>query len=321
MASILLTRKWPAPVEARLKLNYDVTLNPSDQPLDRRALLGAMRQHDIVCSTVSDRLDAGMFEQPELRVRLICNYGAGFDHIPLESCARNGVVVTNTPDVLTDATAELAILLMLMVARSAGEGERELREGLWTGWRPTHMLKSTQVTGKTLGLIGFGRTGQAMAAKARGLDMTILYHSRRRLDRQIEAGLDARHVPDLRDLLGEADFVSLHCPGGVETESLIDRVRFGQMKAGAFLINTSRGSVVDESALAEVLHKGTLAGAALDVFRGEPDVSAALLGAPNLVMLPHLGSATRDTRIAMGMRALLNLEQWIAGTSPPDRVV
>lgn len=298
---------------------YDLTLNTTDQPMTLSELRDAACRFDVICPTVTDKLPADLFQQDGLRVRMICNYGAGFEHIDLDACRAAGVVVTNTPDVLTDATAELALLLILMVARRAGEGERELRAGRWSGWAPTHM-QGTLVTGKTLGLVGFGRIAQRTAELARGLGMKIRYYSRRRADGEIEVPLDAEYCSSLEELLRQSDFVSLHCPGGAETDRLINAERLTWMKAASFLINTARGSVVDDEALASALHAGAIAGAGLDVFRGEPAISPVLVGAPNLVMLPHLGSATTETRSAMGMRALTNLAQWVNGDTPQDRI-
>jgi lactate dehydrogenase-like 2-hydroxyacid dehydrogenase len=222
--------------------------------------------------------------------------------------------------VLTDATAEIAIMLMLMVARRAGDGERALRTEKSIDWKPTQAL-GTQVIGKTLGLIGFGRIGQATAAIAhKGLGMKILYHSRRRIDKSVEDSLKAQYCTNMEDLLCNSDFVSLHCPGGAATENLINAHRLGQMKRTAFLINTSRGSVIDESALVNALQAGIIAGAGLDVYRNEPSIYPELLTAPNAVLMPHIGSATTETRYAMGMRAVNNLEQWLEGRDPPDRV-
>ena len=316
---IFLTRRWPQLVEDYIAARYEVTFNADDQPLTQDKLRAAAREFDILCPTVSDRLGPDLFDQPGCKVRLVCNYGVGFEHIDLAACKRHDIIVTNTPDILTDATAEIAILLMLMAARRAGEGEREVRSGGWSGWRPTHLL-GAQTTGRTLGLIGFGRIAQATAAKARGLGMRIIYHSRRRADAAVEEVLGAAYRAQLGDLLAEADFVSLHCPGGPETANLIDARRLAEMRPTAFLINTSRGSVVDEQALASALGTGRIAGAGLDVFQNEPHISPCLLNAPNIVLLPHLGSATADTRIAMGMRAVSNFEHWIAGTACPDRV-
>jgi lactate dehydrogenase-like 2-hydroxyacid dehydrogenase len=316
---ILITRTWPVEVETLLAARDDVQRNADDIAMTAGELADAMRAYDVICPTVTDRITADMLDQPGRTVRLLCNYGAGVDHIDLEACRRNGVTVTNTPDVLTEATAEIAILLMLMVARRAGEGARELREGRWTGWRPTHLI-GTQLAGRTLGLIGFGRIAQATARKARGLGMEIVYHSRRRADPAVERALDARFEPDLGTLLSLADVVSLHMPGGAATERFIGAGELARMRPDAFLINTARGSVIDEAALVAALHAGTIAGAGLDVFVGEPDVAPALLDAPNLVMLPHLGSATRDARVGMGMRAVANLDAWLAGEGPGDQV-
>lgn len=318
-ASILVTRKWPAEVESLLAERFGAVLNDADMAMTAAALGEAMTRHDVICPTVTDRITADMLDRPDRRVTLLCNYGAGVDHIDLDACRRNGVIVTNTPDVLTEATAEIAILLMLMAARRGDEGARELREGRWTGWRPTHMI-GTQLAGKTLGLIGFGRIAQATARKARALGMDIVYHSRRRADPAIEQALDARFEGELGGLLAAADMVSLHMPGGAATERFIGAAELAAMKPTAILVNTARGSVVDEDALARALHAGTIAAAGLDVFVGEPNVAPALLDAPNLVMLPHLGSATREARAAMGMRAIANLDAWLAGDEPADRV-
>lgn len=317
---VLLSRRWPEAVERLLSERYETTLSATDAPMDREAMAQALRGFDAVCPTVSDALDAALLEQGAGRVKILGNYGVGVNHIDLEACRRLGIVVTNTPDVLTDATAELAILLMLMVARRAGEGERHLRAGEWTGWRPTHMM-GAQVTGKTLGLIGFGRIAQATARKAHGgLGMTILYHSRRRAPEAVEAETGAQFCESLDALLAASDFVSLHCPGGAATHHLIDARRLSRMKPSAFLINTARGSVVDEAALAAALAGGVIAGAGLDVYEAEPVVNPALLALNNVVLLPHLGSGATEARVAMGLRVAANLEAFFAGLPPPDRV-
>jgi len=317
---VLLTRRWPEAVERLLGERYETVFNETDVPMDPEAMAKALRGFDAVCPTVSDTLDAAVLERGAGGVKILGNYGVGVNHIDLETCRRLGIVVTNTPDVLTDATAELAILLMLMVARRAGEGERHLRGGEWTGWRPTQMM-GAQVTGKTLGLIGFGRIAQATARKAHdGLGMTILYHSRRRAPVAVEAETGARFCESLDALLAASDFVSLHCPGGAATHHLIDAGRLSRMKASAFLINTARGSVVDEAALAAALADGAIAGAGLDVYEAEPVVERSLLALNNVVLLPHLGSATTETRVAMGMRVADNLGAFFAGAEPPDRV-
>ena len=317
---VLLTRRWPEAVELRLAQSYDAVFNAADEPMDRQALAQALRGFDAVCPTVTDVLDAEVLEEGKGAVRVLGNFGVGVNHIDLDACRRLGVAVTNTPDVLTDATAEIAVLLLLMAARRAGEGERHLRGGRWTGWRPTHMM-GAQVTGKTLGLIGFGRIAQAVARKAHhGLGMRILYYSRRAAAPGIEAECGSERCEDLDDLLSRSDFVSLHCPGGAETHHLIDARRLQAMKTSAFLINTARGSVVDEAALAAALAARRIAGAGLDVYEQEPRVAPALLDLDNVVLLPHLGSGTAETRVAMGMRVADNLDAFFAGRDPPDRI-
>jgi lactate dehydrogenase-like 2-hydroxyacid dehydrogenase len=317
---ILLTRRWPGQVERHLAAAYEVTLNPDDTPLSAAALIEGLRSHDIVCTTVTDRLTAEILEMGAGRCRLLGNFGVGVSHIDLAACRRLGIAVTNTPDVLTEATAEIAILLTLAVARRAGEGERQLRAGAWPGWAPTAHLGS-DVTGKTFGVIGFGRIGQATARKAHhGFGMRVLYHSRRRASPAEEAALGATYCATLEELLGQADFVSLHCPGGGETRHLLDARRLALMKPGAFLINTARGEIVVEDALIQALRERRIAGAGLDVYEQEPRVPAGLLELENVVLLPHLGSATLETRVAMGMRVAHNVERFLARQEPPDRV-
>ena len=317
---ILLTRRWPVQVERYLAERYDVSLNERDTPYDTASLQAALRSFDAVCPTVTDKLTAGLVEAGAGKVRILANYGAGVSHIDLDACKRLGIVVTNTPDVLTEPTADLAILLMLVIARRAGEGEREVRAGRWPGWAPTGNL-GAEVTGKALGLVGFGRIGQATARKAHhGFGMRVRYYSRRRASSEIEALTGAEHCSSLDELLESADFVSLHCPGGGETRHLLNAERLARMKPTAFLINTARGEVIDEAALAEALRKRVIAGAGLDVYEHEPRVTEALLGLENVVLLPHLGSATLETRVAMGMRVAENLERFFAGLEPRDRV-
>jgi lactate dehydrogenase-like 2-hydroxyacid dehydrogenase len=318
---ILLTRRWPEAVERRLAERYDAAFSASDAPMNAVELADALRSHDALCPTVSDVIDAALLEHARGGpARIIGNYGVGVNHIDLKAASDLGLAVTNTPGVLTDATAELAILLMLMAARRAGEGERELRSGEWTGWRPTHNV-GTQVTGAVLGLIGFGRIAQQAARTAHhGLGMRILYNSRRRASPEVEAETGAVFHPDPDTLLAEADFVSLHCPGGPETFHLIDERRLGLMKPTAFLINTARGPVVDEAALAAALKAGRIAGAGLDVYEAEPIVNPELMALDNVVLLPHLGSATQQSRTAMGMKVADNLDAFFDGREPPDRV-
>jgi len=312
---ILLSRRWPEAVEAELRERYDVTVDPEDRPLDAAAFTEAMRHFDALCPTVTDRIDADILSIPDRRVRIVANYGAGIEHVDLEAAKAAGIVVTNTPDVLTDATADIALTLLLMASRRAAEGEWELRSGGWTGWRPTHML-GTSLSGKLLGLVGYGRIARATADRARAFGMQIAYYSRRRAE--IEDG--ARYVPSIESLAAEADVLSLHCPGGAETRHLVNTALLDRMKPTAILINTARGSVVDEAALATALQDGKIAAAGLDVFEREPQVTPALLTLPNIVLLPHLGSATLETRIEMGRRAGANMDRFFAGEEPHDRV-
>lgn len=319
--SILLTRRWPRAVEDYLSARFDVALNESDAPMNAAALAAAFDEYDIICPTVSDRVDAGVIGGSGRRVKLLANFGVGFDHIDIAACKAVGVAVTNTPGVLTDATADLAMTLLLMAARRAGEGERELRGGRWSGWRPTHLL-GRSVSGKTLGLVGFGRIAQATAQRARhGFGMNIVYYSRSPAPDEVAASLNATRAESLDALLAQSDFVSLHVPGGEETKKMIGAKELALMKPGAILVNTARGGVVDHDALARALKEGPLAAAGLDVYPQEPKVPEALLGLENAVLLPHLGSAAEETRIAMGMRAAANVEAFVSGKPLPDPVV
>ncbi|AYH44868.1 D-glycerate dehydrogenase [Azoarcus sp. DN11] len=316
---LILTRRWPAEVERALGERFDVRLNTNDRPFSRDEIRAALASCDALLATVSDRIDADALGTAP-SAKLIANYGVGYSHIDIDAAGGLGIAVTNTPDVLTDCTADLAITLMLMVARRAGEGERELRSGNWTGWRPTHMI-GTRMSGKTLGLIGMGRIARAVAMRAQhGFGMKIVFFNRSRVPAEALAGLDARQCDTVEEVLAQSDFVSLHCPGGAATRHLINAERLALMRRDAFLINTARGEVVDEVALVDALRSGTIAGAGLDVFEREPLVSEGLTTLENVVLLPHLGSATRETRVGMGMRVLANVEAFFAGRTPPDRV-
>lgn len=317
---LLITRRLPEAVHERLRDSYDVALNMDDQPLDRPALALALREFDALVPTITDRFDADLLQAATFRTRVIANFGAGIEHIDLDAARRANIVVTNTPGALTEATAEIALLLMLMAARRAGEGERQLRAGQWHGWAPTHML-GQDLRGKTLGLVGFGRIARETARRARALlDVRVAYHSRSRASIDDEAMLGATYHESLAALLAASDIVSLHCPGGVATRHLVNQQALGCMKRTAILINTARGSVVDERALAEALSRGVIAAAGLDVYEGEPAIDPALRSLENVVLLPHLGSATVQTRTAMGMRAADNLDAFFNGAAPPNRV-
>ena len=316
---VLVTRRWPQAVETQMAARFDVDLNHADTPLSQDDFRDAMTRYDAILPTVTDKLPAAVFDTSP-RTRILANYGVGFAHIDTQAAKERGIAVTNTPDVLSECTADIAMTLLLMVARRAGEGERELREGRWTGWRPTHLI-GTKVSGATLGIIGFGRIGQAMAQRAHfGFGMKIIVQNRSPVPPEVLARYNATQVPTIEDLLPQADFVSLHCPGGTANRHLINARRLDLMKPTAFLINTARGEVVDEHALAQSMWFGTIAGAGLDVFEREPQVPDALLNAENLVLLPHLGSATRETREAMGFRVLENLTAFFDGREPQDRV-
>lgn len=317
---ILITRRWPAAVEARMAERFEMTLNQSDRPLQAEEIRDALGRFDAVLPTVTDKLPEAVFDLPKVQARILANYGVGYSHIDVGAAARHGLIVTNTPDVLSECTADIAMTLMLMVARRAGEGERELRAGEWTGWRPTHMI-GTKVSGATLGIVGFGRIGQAMAQRAHhGFGMKILVQNRSAVAPEVLARYGATQVATVDDLLPQCDFVSLHCPGGAANRHLIDARRLGLMRPDAFLINTARGEVVDEAALARALAARAIGGAGLDVFEKEPAITPELLDCPSLVMLPHLGSATRATREAMGFRVMDNLVDFFEGRPPRDRV-
>jgi lactate dehydrogenase-like 2-hydroxyacid dehydrogenase len=315
---LVVTHRLPEAVERVLDERFEVRWNEPDQPLSKRELVARAADADGLLCTVTDRIG-----EPVLRagksLRIVANYGVGVDRIDLQAARAAGIVVTNTPDVLTDCTADLTMALILMVLRRLPEGEQSLREGRWEGWRPTYLL-GRRATGKTLGIVGMGRIGRAVAERAHfGFGMRILYTGRHRTDSVVEARLEAERVP-LETLLAQSDVVSLHCPATPETHHLIDRERLRLMRSDAVLINTARGALVDEEALAEALTAGTIAGTGLDVFANEPEVTPALRASPNTVLLPHLGSGTVETRTAMGMCAVENLTAFFAGREPPNRV-
>ncbi len=308
---ILLTRKWPSACESRLAGDYEASLNADDRPMGAEELRTAMAEYDAVLCTVTDRLDAAAFEGATARI--VGNFGVGVDHIDLEAARAAGVTVVNTPGVLTDATAELAMTLILMAARRAGEGERELRAGHWPGWHPTHLL-GRGLSGRTLGIVGMGRIGRATAERARAFGMEILWWNRS------DTEAPGTRVETLADLFERSDVVSLHVPGSGETSGLVDLDLMEALGPEGILVNTARGSVIDETALVEALRRGTIAGAGLDVYAREPEVPEALRGLDNVVLLPHLGSATLETREAMGMMVADALDAFFGGDTPDNRV-
>ena len=315
---IFVTRQLPQPVMARLAERFTVTCHSRGRPLKAWQLKRAVADQEGLVCTLADRVDREVI-QAGPRLKIIANYAVGVNNIDLAAAAERGIWVTNTPGVLTDATADLTWALLLGVARRVYEGSRFLRMGRWTGWAPTLLLGS-EVAGKTLGIVGMGRIGQAVARRGLGFSMRILYHQRHRLDPRVEKALQARYV-SLDTLLAESDFVSLHVPLTPETHHLIGLEQLRRMKPTAFLINTSRGAVVDERALIWALRKGLIAGAGLDVFEEEPKVPKSLRQLKNALLLPHLGSATTETRIRMGFMVLENLVAVFEGRTPPNPVV
>jgi lactate dehydrogenase-like 2-hydroxyacid dehydrogenase len=319
-AVVVVTRRLPNAVEEAVRREFDARLNREDRPLSAAELQEALRTADALLPTVTDKLNADVLSAEPLRAKMIANFGVGFNNIDVEAAKARGISVSNTPDVLTDATADIAMTLMLMIARRTGEGERHVRSSHWTGWRPTHML-GRMVSGKTLGLIGMGRIARAVARRAHhGFGMRVLYTDPYPPPPDVAAALGAEQRATIEEVLAQSDFVSLHCPATPETRHLMNSVRLAKMKPSAYLINTARGDVVDEAALVEALKKGWIAGAGLDVFEKEPQIAPALVAMENVVMLPHLGSATEETRVAMGMRALENLRLFFSGAPLRDRV-
>ena len=315
-----VTRHLLPAVEARMSELFDVTLNTQDRPLSRAELVEAMRASDVLVPTVTDRIDAAMLEEAGVRLGLIANFGAGTEHIDLAAARARKVIVTNTPGVFTDDTADLTMMLILSVPRRLGEGSRLIRDGKWTGWTPTAMLGHC-IGGKQLGIVGMGRIGQAVAHRARAFGMDVVYHNRHRLPHSIESMLGVRYEADLEVLIAESDVVTLHCPAGGSTHHLINAQRLAAMKPDGYLINTARGDLIDEEALIAALTSGAIAGAGLDVFAGEPKVDPRLIALPNVITLPHLGSATIEGREHAGEKVIANIRYWADGHRPPDQVL
>jgi glyoxylate reductase len=313
-ARIVVTRRIPDPAIELLRGAGDVWVSPHDRPLSTEELHEAVRGADAVVTLLHDRVDDAFLDAAGERLRIVANVAVGYDNVDVPACARRGVVVSNTPGVLTEATADIAFALILMATRRLGEGERLIRSGTPWSWSMFFML-GTGLQGKTLGIVGLGKIGQATARRARAFGMEIVYSGRRRAPEGVEAELGARFMP-LEELLATADVVSLHCPLSAETRHLIDAAALGRMKPSAFLVNTTRGPVVDEPALAEALAAGTIAGAGLDVFEREPEVHPALIDLENVVLIPHLGSATVETRTAMGLLAAENVAAVLGGGAP-----
>ncbi len=315
-----VTRHLVPAVEARMAELFDVVTNTADAPLNRDELVAAMRDADVLVPTVTDKIDATMLEEAGDRLGLIANFGAGVDHIDLAAARARKIIVTNTPGVFTDDTADLTMMLILSVPRRLGEGSRLVRDGAWTGWAPTQLL-GRSIGGKRLAIVGMGRIGQAVAHRARAFGMEVTYHNRRPLPGAIENMLGARYVADLDKLLAEADIITLHCPASAETHRLLDARRIALLKPDAYIINTARGDLIDEDALIVALEQGKLGGAGLDVYAREPAVDSRLIALPNVITLPHLGSATVEGRSLAGEKVIANIRFWVDGHRPPDQVL
>ena len=315
--TLWLTRKLSDNTEARASRVYEVILNPEDKLFSADDIIAMSSKVDAILPCHSEIFSADVVARLSDRVKIIANHSVGVDHCDLEALSRKGIVVTNTPDVLSDATAEIAMLLLLGAARRAAEGDQLVRSGNWTSWSPSFMV-GTQVTGKTIGIIGMGRVGQVMAERCRGFGMTVHYHNRTRLSPDMEQG--AVYHETLETLLPVSQFLSLHCPATPQSAGMINAERLAQLPAGAILVNTARGALVVESDLIAALSSGHIAAAGLDCFATEPGGNPDFARFDNVFMLPHIGSATRETRDAMGFRALDNLDAYFAGRPPTDRV-
>ena len=317
---IIVSRKLLPAVETRMAQLFDAQFNGSDIAMTRDQLAAAMADCDVFVPTVTDHIDAELIAAAPPRLKLIANYGAGVNHIDVAAGKAKGIMVTNTPGVFTDDTADLTMALILSVPRRLGEGEKLMRSGEWSGWRPSGML-GHRIGGKTLGIVGFGRIGEAVAARARAFGMEVIYTKRKRLPHSIEEQLGVAFEPELDRLIARSDIISLHCPLTSETDKLINAARIAMMKPSAYLINSSRGELIDEAALIEALEHGRIAGAGLDVYTHEPAVDPRFLILNNVALLPHLGSATFEGREASGERVIANIRMWADGHRPPDQVL
>jgi glyoxylate reductase len=317
---VVVTRKLPDAIEARMEELFDVVLNPADRPMSAEALGAALAGADVLVPTIVDRIDAALIAKAGPRLKLIANFGNGVDHIDLAAARAHGVLVTNTPGVLTDDAADMAMALILAVPRRLSEGERLVRSRDWAGWGPTAML-GRRVSGKKLGILGMGRIGQAIALRARGFGLDIHYHNRRRLPHVVEKAVDAVWHETLDDMLTEIDILSVNCPHNPSTHHLIDQGRLELLGPNGYLVNIARGEIVDEPALIDALDRRTIAGAGLDVFEHEPAIDPRLIALPNVVLLPHMASATIEARHATGEKVIANIRMWADGHRPPDQVL
>ena len=315
-----MTRKLPDPIETRMAELFDVNLNLSDTPMDEEALKAAIAEADVLVPTVTDDINADVIAAAGENMKLIANFGAGVNHIDVKAAAGAGIAVTNTPGVLTEDTADLTMALLLSVPRRLFEGEKILRAGEWSGWTPTFLM-GHRIQGKRLGIIGMGRIGRAVARRAKAFNMAVHYHNRSQLPAEVEEELEATYWADLDEMLSRMDFVSVNCPLTADTHHLLDRERMKKLQPHAVIINTARGEIIDETALADLLEVGRIAGAGLDVFEAEPEINSKLLELENVVLLPHMGSATVEARTGMGEKVLINIQAFTDGHRPPDRVL
>ena len=317
---VFLTRRLPESTETRMRELFDAHLRDRDKPLSHEELCVAIRSADVLVPTVTDRIDAAVIAAAGDQLKLIASFGTGVDHIDLAAAKARGITVTNTPGVLTEDTADVAMALMLAVPRRIAEGDKVARSGEWTGWSPTGML-GHRINGKRLGIIGMGRIGTAVARRARGFGLSIHYHNRKPVHPETEAELEATYWDSLDQMLGRVDIVSVNCPHTPATNHLLTRRLLSMMQPSAYLVNTSRGEVIDEAALADLLASRQIAGAGLDVYEDEPRITTALVGLPNVVLLPHIGSATIEGRLEMGDKVIINIQTFWDGHTPRDRVI
>ncbi|WP_037253340.1 2-hydroxyacid dehydrogenase [Roseobacter sp. SK209-2-6] len=318
--SVVVTRRLPEPVETRLCELFDVKLRGDDTPMSRQELVAAMQDADVLVPTVTDTIDAGLLGQAGERLRLIANYGAGVDNIDVATARQRGILVSNTPGVLTDDTADMAMALIMAVVRRIPEGLSVMQKGDWQGWAPTAMLGG-RLAGRRLGILGMGQIGQAVARRASAFGMQVHYHNRRRLRSEVETALEATYWESLDQMVARMDVISVNCPSTPSTFHLLNARRLKLLKPNAVIVNTSRGEVIDEHALTRMLRAGEIAGAGLDVYEHGTDINPRLRELPNVVLLPHMGSATLEGRIEMGEKVLLNIKTFEDGHRPPDQVV
>ena len=317
---VVVTRKLPDSVETRMRELFDTELNLDDAPMSREALVAAVQRADVLAPTITDRLDADLLSQAGDRLKLIANFGAGVDHIDVAAASARGIVVTNTPGVLTEDTADLTMALIMASLRRVVEGANVVQAGDFLGWTPTWML-GRRLGGKRLGIIGMGRIGQALARRARAFGLSVHYHNRKPVSPRIAEELEATYWESLDQMLARVDIVSVNCPHTPATYHLLSARRLKLIQPHAVLVNTARGEIIDEEALADLLRAGAMAGAGLDVYEHEPQVNPKLLKLPNVVLLPHMSSATIEGRVDMGEKVIVNIKTWMDGHRPPDRVI